>query len=427
VASLNGLSHACNVVTPLHRVLCSLGWRVFQPQRVLMHLGLSLVVYREAVLGQRQPPRAHAIDVRFTGLKPSLPLANLKSSMVNKLVSITGYVVRVSSIQPLATRASFECPKCGAMVLVWFEDGKFTLPSRCYNSSCRAKSFELRRDTAVTVDYQKVKIQETDNSLAEAGRVPRTVEVELVKGLVDSCIPGDLVTIVGVVNSVKSDHAAGKAAKGKAVTSLYVLYLAANSVLNNRSSQGPAAHYGKRREVRSLRFFAPNLHCPGGSYSSTTPHRLAHLTPPLTAISQAPSSDQASGQFTAEDLHAIRSIAHDDPFGRVVSSVCPSIFGLEHVKAGVTLGLFGGSKVGDFSQDRLAVRSDPHVLVVGDPGLGKSQMLRAAATVAPRSVYCSANTTTASGMTVRPGVRTGASTIRINFMNQGGLFYRLRR
>jgi len=46
------------------------------------------------------------------------------------------------------------------------------------------------------------------------------------------------------------------------------------------------------------------------------------------------------------------------------------------------------------------VRGDPHILVVGDPGLGKSQMLTAACNVAPRGVFVTGNTTTSSGLTV---------------------------
>ncbi len=52
------------------------------------------------------------------------------------------------------------------------------------------------------------------------------------------------------------------------------------------------------------------------------------------------------------------------------------------------------------SNRRLSVRSNLHILLVGDPGLGKSQILRAAAQVSPRGIYVSANTTTASGLTV---------------------------
>ena len=122
-----------------------------QPQRVLGHLGLSLVVFREFLLGGRQPPGTRPIEVRFTNLLPALPFTMLKSSIVGKFVSITGYVVRCSSIQPMVTQASFECPKCGSMIRQGFEDGKFAPPSRCEDRQCRAKVFELRRETAVTV------------------------------------------------------------------------------------------------------------------------------------------------------------------------------------------------------------------------------------------------------------------------------------
>ena len=49
------------------------------------------------------------------------------------------------------------------------------------------------------------------------------------------------------------------------------------------------------------------------------------------------------------------------------------------------------------------------MLIVGDPGLGKSQMLQAAANIAPRGVYVSGNTTTISGLTVTLTKDTGCS------------------
>lgn len=122
-----------------------------RPTKVLSHLGLALMVLREMHLRESQPPRTHTITVRFTGVHPQLPLSDLKASMVGKLVSLTGYVVRVSSIQPLVAHAAFECPKCGALARVHFEDGKFAPPERCANTQCRARVFELRRDTAATV------------------------------------------------------------------------------------------------------------------------------------------------------------------------------------------------------------------------------------------------------------------------------------
>jgi DNA replicative helicase MCM subunit Mcm2 (Cdc46/Mcm family) len=155
-----GFKEFCKAVSGLvdgfAAVLCD------RPTRVLAHIGLALILYRETILGPN-PPRAHPIFVRFVGFDPTLSLAHLKSNLVGKFVSVYGYVVRVSSIQPLVTEAKFECPKCGALTHVFFEDGKYQLPQRCSNSQCRGKAFELRRETAVTVDFQTVKV---DNKLS---------------------------------------------------------------------------------------------------------------------------------------------------------------------------------------------------------------------------------------------------------------------
>jgi DNA helicase MCM8 len=76
------------------------------------------------------------------------------------------------------------------------------------------------------------------------------------------------------------------------------------------------------------------------------------------------------------------------------------------VKAGLLLSLFGGApkeRIGGASTTTagtVAIRRDVHCLVVGDPGLGKSQMLKAMCNIAPRGVYVCGNTTTTAGLTV---------------------------
>ena len=82
----------------------------------------------------------------------------------------------------------------------------------------------------------------------------------------------------------------------------------------------------------------------------------------------------------------------------LVASLCPSIYGHRLVKAGLLLGLFGGTCRG--MDTAFPVRGDPHVLVVGDPGLGKSQMLGAVVSVAPRAVAVTGNTSSTGGLTV---------------------------
>ena len=97
--------------------------------------------------------------------------------------------------------------------------------------------------------------------------------------------------------------------------------------------------------------------------------------------------------FSVQDRETIQRISgNKNLFKLLVDSLCPEIIGHEIIKAGLVLGLFRG-------RENLTARSNPHILIVGDPGLGKSQMLSAVAAVAPRSVFVGANTSTAAGLT----------------------------
>ena len=89
------------------------------------------------------------------------------------------------------------------------------------------------------------------------------------------------------------------------------------------------------------------------------------------------------------------------------------------------LGLFGGSLRALHRAAATAVgkRADIHVLVVGDPGMGKSQMLTAAAALAPRGVYVCGNTTTSSGLTVTvvKDAATGDFALEAGALAMGGM------
>lgn len=84
----------------------------------------------------------------------------------------------------------------------------------------------------------------------------------------------------------------------------------------------------------------------------------------------------------------------------LVDSFCPSIYGVTIAKLGVLLSLFGGVPVEQSLYSSTTVRGNIHVLLLGDPGLGKSQLLRFASTISPRGVYVGGNVSTSSGLTV---------------------------
>ncbi|XP_021048955.1 DNA helicase MCM8 [Mus pahari] len=296
------------------------------------------------------------IYARVYNYEPLTHLKNIRATCYGKYISIRGTVVRVSNIKPLCINMAFQCAACGEIQSFPLPDGKYSLPTKCPVPACRGRSFAPLRSSplTVTLDWQLIKIQELmSDAQREAGRIPRTIECELVHDLVDSCVPGDTVTVTGIVKVSNTEEGS----RNKNDKCMFLLYIEANSVSNSKGQKAQTAEDG----------------CKHGTLM----------------------------EFSLKDLYAIQEIqAEENLLKLIVNSLCPVIFGHELVKAGLTLALFGGSQKYADDKNRIPIRGDPHVLIVGDPGLGKSQMLQAACNVAPRGVYVCGNTTTSSGLTV---------------------------
>jgi len=97
------------------------------------------------------------------------------------------------------------------------------------------------------------------------------------------------------------------------------------------------------------------------------------------------------------EIQAIAQGDYGDPIELFAESIAPRLHGYESIKTAIALQFFGG--VHQSHDDGSEDRGDFHILLLGDPGLGKSTMLRAAEKIAPRSVYASGKGATAAGMT----------------------------
>uniref|UniRef100_A0A3B3ZYD3 DNA helicase MCM8 n=1 Tax=Periophthalmus magnuspinnatus TaxID=409849 RepID=A0A3B3ZYD3_9GOBI len=194
----------------------------------------------------------------------------------------------------------------------------------------------------INIPHISARVQELmGGEQREAGRIPRTVECHLTSDLCDSCVPGDTVTVTGIVRVTK---------EGNKDQCMFLLYIEATSVSNTKG-QGSA-------------------------------------------------EAQSSEEFSLKELYAIQEIqSQPDLLKLMVHSLCPVIYGHLLVKAALLLALFGGRQK-NINKNCVPVRGDPHVLMVGDPGLGKSQMLQAVCNVAPRGIYVCGNSTSSTGLTV---------------------------
>ena len=226
----------------------------------------------------------------------------------------------------------------------------------------------------------------------DAGRAPRHMEVEVDHDLVDMCHAGDSIVVVGIVKAVNSALASGRSGKRAVETSTYKLYVVGHSIVNLTSEDGSRGGGGKHRMESEDGRHGPNKRTAPSSSSTTS-----------------------SMHYSDQQLQQIASLAHADhrmysmttrmafPFDLLVRSLCPGIIGNDLVKAGMVLCLLGGTPPevsGLEAASGMTIRSNSHMLVVGDPGMGKSQMLLSANQVAARSVYVGGNTASATGLTV---------------------------
>ncbi|XP_060253592.1 DNA helicase MCM8 isoform X4 [Ovis aries] len=276
-------------------------------------------------------PHIHA---RVYNYEPLTQLKNVRANYYGKYIALRGTVVRVSNTKPLCTKMAFLCAACGEIQSFSLPDGKYNLPTKCPVPACRGKSFTALPSSplTVTMDWQSIKIQELmSDDQREAGRIPRTIECELVHDLVDSCVPGDTVTITGVVKVSNAEEGS----RNKNDKCMFLLYIEANSVSNNKGQKTKASEDG----------------CKQGALM----------------------------EFSLKDLYAIQEIqSEENLFKLIVNSLCPVIFGHEAVcsvaprgvyvcgntttTSGLTVTLSKDSSSGDFALEAGA-------LVLGDQGI----------------------------------------------------------
>ena len=293
----------------------------------------------------------------------SVQIKDLKASYLGRIVTITGSVIRTGPVRPKVTDMNFVCGKCGSVCKQQFEDGKFLPPARCAGSGCRSRTFAPSYSEANAIDFQHVKIQEIQGLSAhnDAGNVPRSVECELTQNLVDSCSTSDSVRITGIAtastNQSESHNSKQQKFRGSCISSLYIKALSVEIDAHSSDS----AHAGLK------------------------------------------SNHQVDMTNDYEMIAKLYSRFKGDIFYLFVHSLCPGIYGNDLLKAGLVLSLFGGVRKNASKTGKVPLRGDVHVLMVGDPGMGKSQLLQAVSRSAHHSVYVTGNISSSAGLTASVG------------------------
>ncbi|KAJ6852790.1 DNA replication licensing factor MCM4 isoform X2 [Iris pallida] len=300
------------------------------------------------------------VQTRIFNLKSSVSMRNLNPSDIEKMVSVKGMIIRCSSIIPEVKEAIFRCLICGYFsdpILV--DRGRINEPTRCGRQECLAmNSMTLVHNRCRFADKQIVKLQETPDEIPEGG-TPHTVSILMHDKLVDTGKPGDRVEVTGVYRAM----------------SVRV---------------GPA-----HRTVKSL--FKTYIDC---LHLKKTDKLRLHIEDPMecdnNSASRANDEDESPEyQAKVEKLKNLSKLP--DIYERLTRSLAPNIWELDDVKKGLLCQLFGGSALKLASG--ASFRGDINILLVGDPGTSKSQLLQYMHKLSPRGIYTSGRGSSAVGLT----------------------------
>lgn len=335
------------------------------------------------------------ISVRVVNFPKTTELHDIKSQSINKLTSIRGTVVRVSNTKPMLEKIGVRCGKCALLWMISCRDGIPQTPSSCAGPGCSSNLFSIVREYAVTTDWQRIRLQEIAETSGQ-GRVPITRDVEVVGEEVDNCVPGDVVMVVGIIRPVSLSETRGKGNRGVGRTGLAMPKRPGGGGRKRKST-------GDEGENTSLIMDAEKAKAP--IYDTYVEANSVQNTRSISSndAKSASSIDATTdlNMLSVSEMYGVLQIAnHPSVFALLVASLCPTIYGHELVKAGLLLSLFGGSKKRDDMLEDSSLRSDVHMLIVGDPGMGKSQLLTSVNKLAPRGVFVGGTSTSTTGLTV---------------------------
>ncbi|KAI2622110.1 MCM-domain-containing protein [Hypomontagnella submonticulosa] len=279
-------------------------------------------------------------------------IRNLDSETIARLVRVPGIVIGASVMSSKATELHIQCRNClhTQMIPVLGGFTGVTLPRTCGrqrppndpSEKCPLDPYFITHEKSKFVDQQIIKLQEAPDQVP-VGELPRHVLISADRYLTNRVVPGSRCTIMGIF-----------------------------SIYQNK-----------------------------GSKNSSTGGAVAIRTPYLRAVGiQTDVDATAKGHsvFSEEEEQEFMELSRrPDLYNIMADCIAPSIYGNRDIKKAILCLLLGGSK--KILPDGMKLRGDINVLLLGDPGTAKSQLLKFVEKAAPISIYTSGKGSSAAGLT----------------------------
>ena len=340
-----------------------------------------------------------SLEVRPFNLVEKHAMRNLNPSDIDRMVAVKGMVTRCSAVIPELKGAFFKCLTCGASPeIVVVNRGRVNEPPlKCLQ--CRNQgTMTLIHNRCFFANKQQVKMQETPDVIPE-GATPNTVNMCVFDSLVDEAKPGDRVEVTGVYRAVPIRVAPNQ----RAIRSIYKTYL--DIIHIRKDTKGKLRNTAKKddnedmKDAEYTKTGSGNVDDDVTNMDSQQQQNNETINTETMASNISPRGD-AELEFSPARIREIEELSRQpDVYDRLAKSVAPSIWELEDIKKGILCQLFGATNKTFKGASANKVRGDINILLVGDPGVAKSQLLTYVHRVAPRGMYTSGSGSSAVGLT----------------------------
>lgn len=274
--------------------------------------------------------------VKFSNVEDPKSVASVRTDDVGKLRRYRGQISKLSPVKPKLVEACYECQRCGTTTTIPQSGDTLGEPHEC--SGCeRQGPFNLNKTRSEYRDFQKVRLKQPPEETAGAEGANLDIHLQ-----------DDLVQAVG-----------DGGVKPGAYAQLDTLV---DIQMDDNSTIGETYARAEELELEETEF--------------------TDLT------------------LEADDLDRIKEIANGDrgdPYEMLTDSILPKLHGREYIRLALVLQLFRGVQA--TYPDGSIDRGDSHILLLGDPGTGKSTVLSRMEEVAPRATYASGKGASAAGLT----------------------------
>jgi replicative DNA helicase Mcm len=280
------------------------------------------------------------INVRVLNLPrdAKVDVRNLRADHLGKLIAVEGLVRKVTTVKPRITYALFRCARCNSEIWVQQTGMLMREPLMCNNpdGSCNKQATRFIQDLDASTWIDTQRVEIQERPEGlRGGSQPERLTGYLEDDIAGMITAGNSITLNGVLRSVEKPD--------RDKSTVFDIYL----------------------DVVSVEF---------------EQHEYDEI------------------QITEEDEREIIAISKDpNLYENIIKSIAPSIFGMDEQKKAVALQLFGGCH--KEMDDGTNLRGDIHILLIGDPGVAKSQILRYMSSLAPRGIYASGKSASAAGLT----------------------------